>query len=353
MRTLVGSGTYEWPAGPWLRANMVSSVDGAAQGADGKSGSVNNAVDRDVFHQLRSGADAIVVGAGTARIEGYRTAVKPLVVVGHELPAQLRGKSDVRLIPGGDAAALRSQIGDLRSEGLAHILCEGGPSLLGDLIRADLLDELCTTITPRVLAGNGRRIVGGLDVDVPLSLASLVEQEGTIAPVFFSSSIRLRSAAICLRRPASARSTLAAYCRSSTRSSSCPFVTTAPFSAPSHVTRPLCSAATFTTLSASTRAEYTATSGRSVATATTVRTLIGAGGGVTRSSARFGARISARAHEDHQQNDQENPECPVPRRQHSITLFLAVRRLPRLRRQISTLGGDLSPEPGKPADGKE
>lgn len=180
MRTLVGSGTYEWPAGPWLRANMVSSVDGAAQGADGKSGSVNNAVDRDVFHQLRSGADAIVVGAGTARIEGYRTAVKPLVVVGHELPAQLRGKSDVRLIPGGDAAALRSQIGDLRSEGLAHILCEGGPSLLGDLIRADLLDELCTTITPRVLAGNGRRIVGGLDVDVPLSLASLVEQEGTI-----------------------------------------------------------------------------------------------------------------------------------------------------------------------------
>ncbi len=180
MRTLVGSGTYEWPAGPWLRANMVSSVDGAAQGGDGKSGSVNNSVDRDVFGQLRQGADAILVGAGTARIEGYQTATTPLVVVGHELPAQLEGRPSVRLIPGGDADALRAQIGSLREEGLDRLLCEGGPSLLGDLIRAGLLDELCATVTPRVLAGGGRRIVGGGDVDVPLSLTSLVEDQGTL-----------------------------------------------------------------------------------------------------------------------------------------------------------------------------
>jgi riboflavin biosynthesis pyrimidine reductase len=58
------------PGGPWLRANMVSSVDGAAAGDSGKSGSLNNAADKRVFDHLRSVADVIVVGAGTARAEG-------------------------------------------------------------------------------------------------------------------------------------------------------------------------------------------------------------------------------------------------------------------------------------------
>ena len=39
MRTLIGDGSvedlYAWPDGPWLRVNMISTVDGAAQGPDG------------------------------------------------------------------------------------------------------------------------------------------------------------------------------------------------------------------------------------------------------------------------------------------------------------------------------
>ena len=64
---------YARPAGhvgPWLRVNMVSTVDGAAQGADGRSGGINNAADKRVFDLLRSTADAVLVGAGTARSEG-------------------------------------------------------------------------------------------------------------------------------------------------------------------------------------------------------------------------------------------------------------------------------------------
>ena len=60
---------------------MVSSVDGAATGESGKSGSLNNAADKRVFDHLRAVADVIVVGAGTARVEGYRPADRPIVVV--------------------------------------------------------------------------------------------------------------------------------------------------------------------------------------------------------------------------------------------------------------------------------
>ena len=63
---------YRPPSLPWLRVNMVSTLDGAANGASGKSGSINNDADKQVFHALRAQADAIVVGAGTARTERYR-----------------------------------------------------------------------------------------------------------------------------------------------------------------------------------------------------------------------------------------------------------------------------------------
>ena len=58
---------------PWLRVNMVSTVDGSATGPNGKSGGINNAADKRVFDTLRRLCDCVVVGAGTARDEGYRT----------------------------------------------------------------------------------------------------------------------------------------------------------------------------------------------------------------------------------------------------------------------------------------
>jgi riboflavin biosynthesis pyrimidine reductase len=56
---------------PWLRANMISSADGAAT-LCGRSGALGGPADRMVFGVLRSLADVILVGAGTARAEKYR-----------------------------------------------------------------------------------------------------------------------------------------------------------------------------------------------------------------------------------------------------------------------------------------
>ncbi|MEU9387573.1 dihydrofolate reductase family protein, partial [Streptomyces sp. NPDC048279] len=66
---------YGYPEGPgvWLRGNMVSTLDGAAQ-HDGRSQPISSAADMRIFGTLRALADVVVVGAETVRQEGYRPA---------------------------------------------------------------------------------------------------------------------------------------------------------------------------------------------------------------------------------------------------------------------------------------
>ncbi|MDO5710635.1 MAG: dihydrofolate reductase family protein [Micrococcales bacterium] len=82
--TAVGAGSQELarlyasprgiPSARWVRTNMVSTLDGAATGADGRSGSINTGADKVVFDLLRAWSDGILVGAQTVRTEGYGPA---------------------------------------------------------------------------------------------------------------------------------------------------------------------------------------------------------------------------------------------------------------------------------------
>lgn len=197
---------YAAPADPWLRVNMVSTLDGAASGDNGRSGSINNAVDKRVYDQLRALADAIVVGAGTARAEGYAPVDRPTVVVSRrgDVPEQLRGGppgavllatcasaehlaeaeqllgNDQVLVLGEDEVDLLRLREELAGRGLTQLLAEGGPHLLRDLVAAGAADEVCVTIVPRLVAGEGPRIAVGPPVDVPLELLTLLEGEGTL-----------------------------------------------------------------------------------------------------------------------------------------------------------------------------
>lgn len=197
---------YRPPRLPWLRVNMVSTLDGAANGESGKSGSINNEADKAVFDALRAQADAIVVGAGTARTEGYRVARVPLVIVSHrgDVPEKLRraepgqvmialpgispGLAEAREILGEeyvivagesqvDLVALKAELVD---RGMAHLLCEGGPRLLCDLIAAGAADELCLTIVPTAIGGIHPRIVMGESVAANFDLAVLLEKDSTL-----------------------------------------------------------------------------------------------------------------------------------------------------------------------------
>lgn len=197
---------YAAPSLPWLRANMVGTVDGAATGESGKSGSINNAVDKRVFETLRRLADAIVVGAGTARAEGYRPADRPIVVVSRSgrIPERLRDAERGRvllattraapsleqacellgaehvLVLGSHRVDLAELKGQLVDRGLRHLLCEGGPHLLRDLLDEGVLDELDATVVPRLVGGGHPRITDGAPVDVPLRLHLLLEEENTL-----------------------------------------------------------------------------------------------------------------------------------------------------------------------------
>lgn len=195
------------PAGePWLRVNFVSTIDGAAQGDDGLSKSINNAADKRVFNALRRQADCLVVGAGTLRAEGYKVPRLPLVVVSRsaEVPESLRHAPPGRIVmatlstaPVLDATRevlgsdnvweLGSHEVDLRllkdrmaERGWTNQLSEGGPHLFGTLLAAGVVDELCCTFVPRMIGGGHLRIVAGVDIDVALRPTVLLEEDGTL-----------------------------------------------------------------------------------------------------------------------------------------------------------------------------
>ncbi|WP_454044038.1 dihydrofolate reductase family protein [Cellulosimicrobium sp. Marseille-Q8652] len=179
-----------------VRANMVTSIDGAAWGPDQRSGSINDEADWRVFRVLRALADVVLVGAGTARAEGYTALGRPRGLAHlHGSPLELALVSRTGRVPerlaaadrppflltgavgaatarsvlpddrvvvvGEDEVDLGAGLRALADRGLRRVLTEGGPTLLGDLLRADLVDELCLTTTPGVVGPGPGRIVAG------------------------------------------------------------------------------------------------------------------------------------------------------------------------------------------------
>ena len=206
---------------PYLALNMVSSLDGRAT-VDERTRGLSTEVDRRLFHTLRTQADAVMVGARTARLEGYGRMMKsrelrerraaegldpdPLAVVVSgrlDLPADLPllQEPDQRvLIATGSDESLAGvgpqvayeRLGDdlpllmarLRSDhGVRSVLCEGGPTLNSHLFAASLVDELFLTLHPKIAGGAATlTIVAGRELAVPaeLELMSLAEGGGDV-----------------------------------------------------------------------------------------------------------------------------------------------------------------------------
>ncbi|MDQ1035555.1 riboflavin biosynthesis pyrimidine reductase [Streptomyces sp. V3I8] len=210
---------------PWLRANMVSTLDGAAQ-HDGRSQPLSCAADMRIFGTLRGLADVVLVGAETVRQEGYRPAraredfaarrraagqgpapavavvsaglgldfslplftsplVPTLVLTGAAAaPERIAAaeKAGARVVIAGEGTGVdpARAVGALAALGMRRILTEGGPRLLGQLVAAGVLDELCLTVSPMLTAGSAQRIAGGPAVEVPsrFELTSLLEEAG-------------------------------------------------------------------------------------------------------------------------------------------------------------------------------
>jgi riboflavin biosynthesis pyrimidine reductase len=191
---------------PAVRLNMIAAVDGATT-LNGVSGELGSPGDKRVFAVLRSLADVVLVAAGTVRAEHYgpspvpvavvtRTAnldwrspffadakARPLVVTVEDAPADnLAHAAEVAdvIIAGVGGVDFQRALAGLAARGYRHVLAEGGPTLNGQLVLAGLIDELCLTVSPKVVAGDAKRILAGppLPDPIELSLRSILEDEG-------------------------------------------------------------------------------------------------------------------------------------------------------------------------------
>jgi riboflavin biosynthesis pyrimidine reductase len=212
------------PDTPLLRVNFVTSVDGAVE-IRGYSAGLGSPADKKVFGLLRMYADALVVGAGTLRHEGYHAVrldrarrtwraehglapyprlvvvsarlnldpthpaladapVRPIILTHATAPpdrsAALSAVADVQAY-GETEVDLSAALAALRAQGMRHALCEGGPHLLGTLTAADLVDELCLTVSPMLAGpGAGRITAGPGSTARGLTLAHALFAEGNL-----------------------------------------------------------------------------------------------------------------------------------------------------------------------------
>jgi riboflavin biosynthesis pyrimidine reductase len=74
---------------------------------------------------------------------------------------RLRGHGDVVDASSDDPIVVdpTAVLSELARRGLFRVLCEGGPTLLGNIVERDLLDELALTVAPMLVGGGAPRVV--------------------------------------------------------------------------------------------------------------------------------------------------------------------------------------------------
>ena len=188
------------PAGrPWVTGVMVSSLDGRAT-RDGTSRALGGPTDLEMLLALRRRADALIVGPGTVRAEGYGPLPCPAVLVsrsfdlpwdaglfaapGQRVLVYTRAQrelpdvaAEVEAVP---IVGLAAVLADLRERGVGRLLCEGGPTLNRALLAEGLLDELFLTLAPVVAGDAGAPAIIAPGDPAALSLRSVATADGEL-----------------------------------------------------------------------------------------------------------------------------------------------------------------------------
>ena len=220
----IGLADRAGPDRPYVVANFVSSADGRAT-FQGRSGALGDDGDRQMFHGLREQVDAILVGTGTLAVERYGRIIgkperrgrriarglepEPLTCVitrSGRIPADLpllqEPESRLVVFTGSplviadcpaEVEVVQLAVAELSNASvLAHLrtvcgvrslLCEGGPTLFGALLRDQLVDELFLTLAARLAGGgDGPAITHGPELPEPeqLELLWLLERAGSL-----------------------------------------------------------------------------------------------------------------------------------------------------------------------------
>lgn len=185
-------GALAAPDRPYVFLNFVSTLDGRAA-LDGSTRPLGGPADLEMLVGLRDVSDAVLIGPGTVRAEGYarlvggeeRRAARRAAGLAEDPPAVLISRRfDIPWEAGLFAApeqpvivytaagavtdtpevaapveivelaecTLGAALQDLRARGIRALLSEGGPTLFRGLLAAGLVDELFLTLTPVLTA---------------------------------------------------------------------------------------------------------------------------------------------------------------------------------------------------------
>ncbi len=189
---------------PLVAMNFVATLDGRAT-IEGRSGPIGSDADTGMLVGLRRRFDAVMIGAGTMRVERYGQIAETLLVLvsgrldlpwdapafseGGEVliftstdaePPETAAAVEVVRHPG--AVNLTEALRHLRRErGVRALLSEGGPHLHEQMQADGLVDDLFLTIAPKLSGGEAPRIIEGPLPDVvDLELAWLLEEDGEL-----------------------------------------------------------------------------------------------------------------------------------------------------------------------------
>jgi riboflavin biosynthesis pyrimidine reductase len=189
---------------PAVALNMIATLDGRIT-LEGRTHTIANRADYEMFHALRGAGDAVLVGAGTVRVESYGPMDQLAVVVSHSLDLApelglLRAAGNRVLVvtdSEGELAPCAAHVDYLRMPGgvdlpqalrrlraeheVRAVVCEGGPRLNAELLPAGCVDELHLVLAPLLVGGLAPlTLVEGPAVDPPLAgeLAWLLESGG-------------------------------------------------------------------------------------------------------------------------------------------------------------------------------
>ena len=202
---------------------MMASADGAAT-VDGRAAGLGNATDQEVLRLLRGLADVVIAGAGTVTAEGYgpakardeyrdmraaagQAAAPVMVVVSQRLQLDFDSTYFTGALQPPIVVTCTNAPADrlLAARKVAEVVVAGedqvSPALMverarrrsatgGSCARAarpcsartaadGVLDELCVTISPKLVGGPSRRVLDGPVLDPPeaLRLTQLLQDD--------------------------------------------------------------------------------------------------------------------------------------------------------------------------------
>jgi len=193
---------------PRVTMKAALTLDGWAAAADGTSQWITSEESRADGHRLRAAADAVMIGSGTVladdpaltvRLPGYSGAQpRPVVVAGRRplppgarvwerhpvvlAPAAAAYPAEVVPVPGPDGVDLAAGLATLGERGLLDVLVEGGPTLAGALLRANLVDRGVFYLGARLGGGEGKPALAGTFATLAHSRQVRIESVAALGP---------------------------------------------------------------------------------------------------------------------------------------------------------------------------